>query len=323
MIHEWSYQGKTFLPTDELLESYQGFVYCLMNLKNGKKYIGKTTDIERRLNEHFTGNGAQVTKKFAPYRAEILETIPGYFADEAEQEHTDDNINKYGYDNVRGGIYNQLFLDKLQIKNINNEISFNNIEEQIEETYSKTNWLIEEDKYLYKNFIKNNNGLFYKFIDKYKRSYVSTIRRINNLKDVEHVSYKRLHNNNLEKIYKCNCCPNFIFENEKKYNNHLTNKTHIIYEKNEEIKELKILLTRRDNQICSLNCKIENLFNNTKNHLKEIEKLEQKILLIKENTNNNDNINILENIYNQSLMIGIDKTLINVLSIIIFLIITI
>ena len=230
---------------------------------------------------------------------------------------------KYGYDNVRGWIYNQLFLDKLQIKNINNEISFNNIEEQIEETYSKTNWLIEEDKYLYKNFIKNNNGLFYKFIDKYKRSYVSTIRRINNLKDVEHVSYKRLHNNNLEKIYKCNCCPNFIFENEKKYNNHLTNKTHIIYEKNEEIKELKILLTRRDNQICSLNCKIENLFNNTKNHLKEIEKLEQKILLIKENTNNNDNINILENIYNQSLMIGIDKTLINVLSIIIFLIITI
>jgi hypothetical protein len=41
MIHEWKYQGKPFQPTDELLESYQGFVYCLMNLKNGKKYIGK------------------------------------------------------------------------------------------------------------------------------------------------------------------------------------------------------------------------------------------------------------------------------------------
>ena len=76
-----------------------------LDCKNGKKYIGKTTDIERRLNEHFTGNGAQVTKKFAPYRAEILETIPRYFADEAEQEHTDQNINKYGYNNVRGGKY--------------------------------------------------------------------------------------------------------------------------------------------------------------------------------------------------------------------------
>jgi len=283
--------------------------YYIVNIKN----INEIEDI-------FTNkSNNKFIKKYTPIK--IIDII------EDKQELIDDYVKrymaKYGYDNVRGGIYNQLFLDKLQIKNINNEISFNNIEEQIEETYSKTNWLIEEDKYLYKNFIKNNNGLFYKFIDKYKRSYVSTIRRINNLKDVEHVSYKRLHNNNLEKIYKCNCCPNFIFENEKKYNNHLTNKTHIIYEKNEEIKELKILLTRRDNQICSLNCKIENLFNNTKNHLKEIEKLEQKILLIKENTNNNDNINILENIYNQSLMIGIDKTLINVLSIIIFLIITI
>jgi len=282
--------------------------YYIVNIKN----INEIEDI-------FTNkSNNKFIKKYTPIK--IIDII------EDKQELIDDYIkryiSKYGYDNVRGGIYNQLFLDKLQIKNINNEINFNNVEEQTEETYSKSNWLIEEDKYLYNNFIKNNDGLFYKFIDKYKRSYISTIRRINNLKDVEHVSYKRLHNNNLEKIYKCNCCPNFIFENEKKYNNHLTNKTHIIYEKNEEIKELKILLTRRDNKICSLNCKIEHLFNNNKNHLKEIEKLEQKILLIKEHTNY-DNINILENIYNQSTIIGLDKTLINVLSIIIFMIITI
>ena len=37
----WTYQGKPFDPEEELLESYQGFVYCVMNLKNGKKYIGK------------------------------------------------------------------------------------------------------------------------------------------------------------------------------------------------------------------------------------------------------------------------------------------
>jgi hypothetical protein len=37
----WMYQGKPFDPEEELLESYQGFVYCVMNLKNGKKYIGK------------------------------------------------------------------------------------------------------------------------------------------------------------------------------------------------------------------------------------------------------------------------------------------
>lgn len=37
----WTYQGKPFEPEDELLEEYQGFVYCIMNLRNGKKYIGK------------------------------------------------------------------------------------------------------------------------------------------------------------------------------------------------------------------------------------------------------------------------------------------
>ena len=28
-----------------------------------KKYIGKTTDIERRMNQHFYGNGAKVTQR--------------------------------------------------------------------------------------------------------------------------------------------------------------------------------------------------------------------------------------------------------------------
>jgi hypothetical protein len=37
----WIYEGKEFEPDDEFLEEYQGFVYCLTNLKNNKKYIGK------------------------------------------------------------------------------------------------------------------------------------------------------------------------------------------------------------------------------------------------------------------------------------------
>lgn len=37
----WMYENKVFEPEDELLEEYQGFVYCITNLQNGKKYIGK------------------------------------------------------------------------------------------------------------------------------------------------------------------------------------------------------------------------------------------------------------------------------------------
>jgi len=35
---QWTYQGK---PVDEIPEEYEGFVYLITNLTNGRKYIGK------------------------------------------------------------------------------------------------------------------------------------------------------------------------------------------------------------------------------------------------------------------------------------------
>lgn len=76
-----------------------------LKLENGKKYIGKTVDIDRRMDQHFSGNGAKVTQKFKPIEGEVIDTCPGYFANKVEQKHTDKNIKKYGYANVRGGKY--------------------------------------------------------------------------------------------------------------------------------------------------------------------------------------------------------------------------
>ena len=76
-----------------------------LNLEGGKKYVGKTTDIERRMNQHFSGNGAKVTKKFKPIDFKILEKVPGYFSNDVEQEYTKEYIKKYGYNNIRGGYY--------------------------------------------------------------------------------------------------------------------------------------------------------------------------------------------------------------------------
>lgn len=76
-----------------------------MDLENGKKYIGKTNNINRRVEQHFSGNGAKVTKKFKPIKATIIDSCNGYFSNKLEQKHTEKNINKYGYDNVRGGVY--------------------------------------------------------------------------------------------------------------------------------------------------------------------------------------------------------------------------
>ena len=41
------------------------YIYKL-NLEQDKKYIGKTTNIEQRMKQHFSGKGSKVTKKFAP-----------------------------------------------------------------------------------------------------------------------------------------------------------------------------------------------------------------------------------------------------------------
>ena len=41
------------------------FIYVIA-CKNGGVYVGETTDLTKRLNDHFTGNGAQFTKKILP-----------------------------------------------------------------------------------------------------------------------------------------------------------------------------------------------------------------------------------------------------------------
>ena len=76
-----------------------------MNLEGGKKYVGKTKDVDRRMDQHFSGNGAKVTKKFQPIDAKVIDEVPGFFSDDVEQEYTEEYIDKYGYENVRGGMY--------------------------------------------------------------------------------------------------------------------------------------------------------------------------------------------------------------------------
>ena len=70
-----------------------------------KRYIGKTTNMDRRMKQHFTGKGSQVTRKYAPVSATAIATCNGYFSDRVEQYLTEKKIKKHGYENVRGGYY--------------------------------------------------------------------------------------------------------------------------------------------------------------------------------------------------------------------------
>ena len=84
------------------------FIYIL-KLENGKYYVGKTNNPEYRLNNHFNENGSAWTKKHKPIK--ILKLIPNcdnYDEDKITRQYMD----KYGINNVRGGSFVSVKLDK-------------------------------------------------------------------------------------------------------------------------------------------------------------------------------------------------------------------
>ena len=90
------------------------FIYIL-ELENKKYYVGKTTNPNFRLEQHFNNSGSQWTKKYKPLK--ILELKPNC-DDYDEDKYTRMYMDKYGINNVRGGSYVQIKLDKVTIENL-------------------------------------------------------------------------------------------------------------------------------------------------------------------------------------------------------------
>ena len=84
------------------------FIYVL-ELHNGKYYIGKTNNPQFRLNRHFNYFGSEWTKIYKPIN--VLELRPNC-DDYDEDKITLQYMDKYGIDNVRGGSFVTVQLDK-------------------------------------------------------------------------------------------------------------------------------------------------------------------------------------------------------------------
>lgn len=83
----------------------------VLSLEYDKYYIGITTDIVRRFQQHCSGEGAEYTKKYKP-----ISIVELQYKTEDFQENTvvKTYMLKYGINNVRGGSYSQLqFSDEL------------------------------------------------------------------------------------------------------------------------------------------------------------------------------------------------------------------
>jgi hypothetical protein len=84
------------------------YIYILQ-LEQNKYYIGKTDNPDYRLNNHFNSNGSEWTKLYKPIK--VLQIIPDC-DDYDEDKYTQIYMDKYGFDNVRGGSFVQIKLDK-------------------------------------------------------------------------------------------------------------------------------------------------------------------------------------------------------------------
>lgn len=95
------------------------YVYIL-ELTENKYYIGKTTNPDFRLEQHFNSNGSQFTKKYKPVKIIKLISKCDNFD---EDKYTLKYMEKYGINNVRGGAFSQIILDKNNLETIKNMIN--------------------------------------------------------------------------------------------------------------------------------------------------------------------------------------------------------
>jgi hypothetical protein len=95
------------------------FIYILQ-LQQGKYYVGKTTNPTFRLDQHFTSSGSAWTKKYKPMS--LLELIPNC-DDYDEDKHTIKCMDKYGINNVRGGSFCEIKLSDNNILTLNQMIT--------------------------------------------------------------------------------------------------------------------------------------------------------------------------------------------------------
>ena len=91
----------------------------ILKLQNNKYYIGKTDNFKKRHQEHMNGMASSWTKKYKPISVEqIISNASPY----DEDKYTIEYMDKYGINNVRGGVYVKEALDSNEIDAINKKI---------------------------------------------------------------------------------------------------------------------------------------------------------------------------------------------------------
>jgi predicted GIY-YIG superfamily endonuclease len=99
------------IATVEISKDYFTYWYLyVLRLEENKYYIGITTDIKRRLEEHLKhpSKGSKWTRKYKPIKIIQIKRLGTMYQSEActyEDYATYMYVKKYGIENVRGGSF--------------------------------------------------------------------------------------------------------------------------------------------------------------------------------------------------------------------------
>ena len=92
----------------------------ILELENNKYYIGKTSRIDKRFNEHLNGKGSRFTKIHKPIK---IYKVYKELSEFDEDNYTKKYMKLFGIDNVRGGSYSNINLNDNQINLLNKELN--------------------------------------------------------------------------------------------------------------------------------------------------------------------------------------------------------
>ena len=91
----------------------------ILKLAQDKYYVGKTKNPDSRIQYHFEGRGSAWTNKYKPVETvEIIENCNKF----DEDKYVLIYMEKFGIDNVRGGSYSTIKLDKQQLHMIDRQL---------------------------------------------------------------------------------------------------------------------------------------------------------------------------------------------------------
>ena len=104
-----TYKKKNKSKTSTYKNKSNVYTYSL-NLKGGKKYVGYTTNIKKRLNQHFSGNGSKVTQECKPISINHIQKCRNVnTAKKAETIIYKKMSNYHGKNKVRGAGHTKRF----------------------------------------------------------------------------------------------------------------------------------------------------------------------------------------------------------------------